>query len=88
MLPAQFGLPAAGHTLAELIRSAGFEAILYRSTKGSGRCVAVFPDMIGANSFVELADASPVEVKYQRLDQSTGDELAGWESLPTQKRPR
>lgn len=88
MLPAQFGLPASGHTLAELIRAAGFEAILYRSTKGAGRCVAVFPDMFGANSFVELADASPAEVKYQRLDQNTGDELAGWESLPSQKRPR
>lgn len=87
-LPAQFGIPAAGHTLAELIRAAGFEAILYRSTKGSGRCIAIFPDLLGASSFVELADASPALVKHRRLDEDTGDELAGWESLPSQKRPR
>lgn len=42
-LPVQFGLPAAGHVLAELIRAAGFGGILYRSTKGPARCVAVFP---------------------------------------------
>lgn len=87
-LPVQFGLPASGHTLAELIRAAGFEAILFRSTKGQGRCLAVFPDLLASRSFVELADAAPPEVKHTRLDVNSGDELAGWDSLPSQKRPR
>ena len=87
-LPVQFGLPASGQTLAELIRAAGFEAILYRSTKGQGRCIAVFPDLLASRSFVELADAAPPEVKHARLDVDSGDDLAGWDSLPSQKRPR
>jgi hypothetical protein len=36
VLPAQFGMPAQSHVLAELIRVAGFEAIQYHSTKGPG----------------------------------------------------
>ena len=48
LLPVQFGLPAPSQTLAELIRAAGFEAILYRSTKGSGKCLAVVPDLLAS----------------------------------------
>ena len=86
MLPIQFGLPAQSHVLAELIRAAGFEAILYRSTKGSGRCLAVFPDRLDDASYVELVDASPPTVKHRRLDSSTAGELEGWESLPPRMR--
>lgn len=43
MQPIQFGLPAPSHMLAELVRAAEFEGILYNSTKGSGQCLAVFP---------------------------------------------
>jgi RES domain len=86
--PVQFGLPAPSHTLAELIRASGFEAILYRSTKGQGRCLAVFPDQLTSKSFVELADAAPAAVKWPRLDIDSADDLAGWDSLPAQRRPR
>lgn len=87
-LPVQFGLPAPSHTLADLIRASGFEAILYRSTKGLGRCLAVFPEQLASGSFVELADAAPVAVQHTRLDIDSADELAGWDSMPSQKRPR
>jgi hypothetical protein len=87
-LPVQFGLPAPGHTLAELIRTAGFEAILYRSTKGQGKCLAVFPDLLVSGSFVGLAHPAPTSVKYTRLDVDTGDALAGWDTLPRRLRPR
>jgi RES domain len=87
-LPVQFGLPAPSHTLAELIRASGFEAILYRSTKGQGRCLAVFPDQLTSGSFVELADAAPAAVERPRLDIDSADELSGWDSLPSQRRPR
>lgn len=86
-LPAQFGLPAPSQSLAELVREAGFDGILYRSTKGAGRCVAVFPDRISSGSFIELADAAPPGVHQTRLDQSSSDELAGWDSLPRRSRP-
>jgi RES domain len=88
MRPVQFGLPAPSHTLAELIRAAGFEAILYRSTKGQGRCLAVFPDQLASASFVELADAAPAAVRWPRLDIDSADDLAGWDSLPAQHRRR
>lgn len=38
VLPIQYGLPSQSHVLAELIRTAGFEAIQYQSSKGSGKC--------------------------------------------------
>jgi RES domain len=49
--PIQYGLPAPSHILAELIRAAGFEAILYQSTKGPGKCLAVFPDILDGQSY-------------------------------------
>lgn len=87
-LPVQFGLPAPSQTLAELIREAAFDGILYRSTKAAGLCLAIFPDRISSDSFVELADAAPSGVKLTRLDQSSGDELAGWERLRSTGRSR
>ena len=87
-LPIQFGLPTQSHTLAELIRAAGFEAILYRSTKGPGRCLAVFPDLLDSSSFVELVDTPPSGVQYSRLDSDSAEALAGWDALPPQLRPR
>jgi len=81
-------LPAPGHTLGELIRAAGFEAILYRSTKGKARCLAVFPDRLNSGSLVELADEAPSSVEHVKLDINSGDELSGWDSLPVRRRPR
>jgi RES domain-containing protein len=86
--PVQFGLPASSHILAELIRAADVEAILYRSTKAPGRCLAVFPDQLTSDSFIELADTAPSGVQHRRLDIDSADTLAGWESLPKQTRPR
>lgn len=76
--PVQFELPANTHTLAELIRAAGFEAILYPSTKGSRNCLAVFPDRLLDGSYIELEDEAPPSVLHRRLDASSADELTGW----------
>jgi RES domain len=86
--PIQYGLPAPSHILAELIRAAGFEAILYQSTKGPGKCLAVFPDLLDGQSFVELIDKPPEAVKHTRLDIETATELAGWDTLPPPLRAR
>ena len=61
VLPTQFGLPAPSQILAQLIRNAGYEAILYPSSKGSGKCLAVFPTNLGDSSFVQLVDLAPTE---------------------------
>lgn len=86
VLPTQFGLPAPSQILAELIREAGFEAILYPSSKGSGKCLAVFPTNLGDASFVQLADQAPSEKTTKRLDQSTATVLEGWDAIPRQFR--
>ena len=83
LLPAQFGLPARSHVLAELVRAAGFSAILYRSTMGSGNCLAIFPDKLSGSAYVELADKPPPEVRHIRLDGNSADDLAGWDILPS-----
>lgn len=87
-LPVQFDLPAPSQVLAELIRSAGFEGILYQSTRGSGRCLTIFPEQLMEGSFIALADKPPHENTVARLDASTAEVLAGWEVLPVQMRSR
>lgn len=82
--PVQFGLPAPSQVLAEFIRAAGFEGILYKSTKGPGSCLALFPDRLQDQSFVELADPAPAQIKHTRLDSGTCVELSGYDLLPSQ----
>ena len=86
--PAQFGLPATSHLLAGLILDAGFEAILYPSTKGRRRCLAIFPHNLASDrSHVQLANAAPSGVTLTRLDLNTADELCGWELLRPRQSP-
>jgi hypothetical protein len=87
-LPIQFGIPAPSQVFAELVRAAGYEAILYRSSKGQGKCLAVFPDKMDSASYIELVDSSPATVQHRRLDANTSEDLEGWESIPPQFRPR
>lgn len=85
-LPVQFGLPSQSQIFAQLAREAGYEAILYPSTKAGGLCLAIFADKLQDGSFVELEDQLPPHVKLSRLDSSTAVHLAGFEYLPSQAR--
>ena len=39
------------------VKQAGFEGIIYPSTKGEGECIALFPDQLeGSDSYLELSD--------------------------------
>ncbi len=81
ILPVQYGLPAPSQILAEMIRAAGFEGILYSSTKSGGKCLAIFPDKLADGSYVELMDAAPEGVTDTRLDSNTADALSGWDDV-------
>lgn len=88
VLPSQYGNPAVSQILGSLILDAGYEAIRYHSTKGSGECLAVFPHLLANEaSYVELTDAAPPSITHTRLDLTTAEDLCGWEALPRGLRP-
>jgi hypothetical protein len=71
-LPIQFGLPSNPQIFGNLLRNAGFEGVVYPSSKGNETCLAVFPENLGGSeSFVELADLAPSGVTNTRLDSAT-----------------
>lgn len=84
--PMQFGMPSPSQIFAELVRAAGFEGVLYESTKGPGRCLAIFPEALTDDSYVELADAVPEPIKHTRLDSTTAEALCGWDDVAKQLR--
>jgi hypothetical protein len=74
--PSQFQLPANPQTIGRLIKDAGFEGVLYPSTRGRGKCIAVFPENIaGTDSYLELADDPPDCARCVRLDSENWQEL-------------
>ncbi len=62
-------MPGNPQVFGRLVRDAGFEGIIYPSVRGTRRCIALFPDkLIHGDSFLELADSAPQNVRYTRLD--------------------
>jgi RES domain len=84
--PMQFGIPAPSQTLAELIKAAGYEGILYPSSKGPGRCLAVFPQNLSDLSHIDLIGTAPTVETITRLDSNTSASLEGWDSIPRNRR--
>jgi len=84
--PMQFGIPAPSQTMAELIKAAGFEGILYPSSKGPGRCLAVFPENLSDLSYIDLIGPAPSTATITRLDSNTATSLEGWDSIPRNRR--
>ena len=68
----QYDLPANPQIYGRLLLDAGFEAVVYASTRGLGPCVAVFVEnLVAGESFLELSDDEPPGVKVSRLDTDT-----------------
>ena len=75
-MPSQYGLPSNSQIFAQFVREAGFEGIVYKSTKGPGICMALFLDRWErSESYIGLDDTAPFEVTISRLDQSTARAL-------------
>jgi hypothetical protein len=76
-LPQQFDVPANSQVFGKLLRDAGFEAVLYPSTKGPKRCLAVFVENFeNSSSKIELCDRYPSEVRTPVLSSETFLRLA------------
>ena len=74
--PTQLQIPSNSQIMGRLIKDAGFEGIIYPSTKGAGRCIAVFPEVFDrSDSYLELKDEAPTGVTYTRLDSLTWRDL-------------
>lgn len=84
--PIQFGIPAPSQTMAELIKAAGYEGILYPSSKGPGRCLVIFPENLSDHSHIDLIGPAPSAATITRLDSSTSTSLEGWDSIPRNRR--
>lgn len=84
--PIQFGIPAPSQTMAELIKAAGYEGILYPSSKGPGRCLVVFPENLSDLSHIDLVGPAPSAATITRLDSITSTSLEGWDSIPRNRR--
>lgn len=70
--PSQFGIPANSQVFGRLVRDAEIDGILYRSARGPGQCIALFADKLTlSDSYVELADPAPRDVRLARLDRNT-----------------
>ncbi len=68
--PTQLGLPASCQTFGKLAWEAGFDAVLYRSTKGGGQCLAVYPQNLhNSESRLWLSEKPPPGTAAQ-LDSS------------------
>lgn len=76
--PSQYGIPANSQIFGRMLRDAGFEAVIYPSTVGPGKCIVIFPENIEfTDSFIELMDEPPPSVKHDRLDQKSWKTLCG-----------
>lgn len=77
LYPSQHGIPANPQVLGRLLLDAGFDGIVYPSTKGPRNCVALFPvNFAQSESFVEVADEGPPYAGKLRLDSNTWREIA------------
>jgi len=75
--PVQYEIPANSQVFGRLLRDAGFEGVIYPSSKGSGKCIAIFTENLeGSDSFIELVDRAPATVKHKKLDSSNWKELS------------
>lgn len=67
---ARFGIPSNSQSFGYLVRSAGIEAIRYKSKFASGSCLAIFPENVLEDSYIKLSDSVPANV-VNILDKNT-----------------
>lgn len=69
--PSLFGVPNSSQIFGQLAFAAGIEGVIFPSKFNGNANLAAYPKNFGGDSFVELVDEVPAEVKLRRLDAST-----------------
>lgn len=74
--PVQFNLPSNPQIFGKMLLDAGFEGILYPSTKGKGKCLALFLNNFEeSSSYISLMDDPPNQDVITTLNSSTYKKL-------------
>lgn len=76
--PIQFEVPANTQLFGRILKDAGFEAVIYPSTKLKGeKCIAIFTENLSnSESYVELIDAAAGSVTHTKLNADNWKELS------------
>jgi len=70
--PMQLNVPSASQIFGQFVSDASIEGIVYPSKFTGNNCLAIFPQNFTAtDSYIELDDESPSEVKIRRIDADT-----------------
>jgi len=70
--PLQFDLPANSQVFGQLVRDAGFEALIYSSTQSNEPCVAVLPENLrDSPSHLEIVGSYPYAAHVVALNAET-----------------
>lgn len=76
LYPTQFGIPSNSQVFGRILKNAGFEAIVYPSTRDAEPCAAIFVENLDrSDSFVELTDTAPTANEHNRLDANNWRQL-------------
>lgn len=68
-MPVQNNVPSNPQIFGKLLFKAGFEGVLYQSTKNHrGRCIAVFPSNLSQDSKIQLQGEVHKDVRLRTLD--------------------
>lgn len=72
-MPMQLDVPSSSQVFGQLVAHAGIEGIIFPSVRSgtAGNSLAVFPQNLQGDSFVQLADPTPAATKNVRLDAKT-----------------
>lgn len=74
--PVQMSIPANSQVLGKLLLDAGFEGVMYPSSRDESDCIAIFVDSLkNSESSIRLDDSHPVTVEYPELNSTTAQHL-------------
>ena len=75
-LPVQFGIPFYSQVFGELLKTAGFDGVLYPSDKGDGQCIAIFVENLeNSDTHIHIKGNPPADTVNTILDSSTWKDL-------------
>jgi len=74
--PMQFDVPYNSQVFGELLLRSGYDGVIYNSTHGTGKCIAIFPENLkNSDTSIRIAGDPPNESVITHLDSNTWHNL-------------